>query len=130
MRSDHLSKHVRTHSNGKTVKSNAVQGGEPIAIRPVPRQELQDISAMEARPEEIKSSESERSAMVGVDLPGVAVAVEQNQLSENEYFTGDATDHYLNDMSVAHEFVAVRMDGTQGTAILVAQNINMAPQGV
>ena len=130
MRSDHLSKHVKTHSNGKTVKSNAVQGGEPIAIRPIPRQELQGISSIEARPEEIKPSESERSAVVGVDLPGVAVAVEQNQLSDNEYFTGDATEHYLSDMSVAHEFVAVRMDGTQGTAILVAQNINMAPQGV
>ena len=35
----------------------------------------------------------------------------------------------LNAMSVGHEFVAVRMDGTQGTAILVAQNINMG-QGV
>lgn len=130
MRSDHLSKHVRTHSNGKTVKSNTVQGVEPIAIRPIPRQEVQDISSIEARPDEIKPSESERSAVVGVDLPGVAVAVEQNQLSDNEYFTGDATEHYLSDMSVAHEFVAVRMDGTQGTAILVAQNINMAPQGV
>lgn len=130
MRSDHLSKHVKTHSNGKTVKSNPSQGAEPIAIRPIPRQELQELPAIEPRPEEIKNSESDGSAMVGVELPGVAVAVEQNQLSENEYFTGDATEHYLSDMSVAHEFVAVRMDGTQGTAILVAQNINMAPQGV
>ena len=125
MRSDHLSKHVKTHSNGKTVKSNAAQGAEPIAIRPIPRQDLP-----EQRPQELKSSENDGPTVVPVNLPGVAVAVEQNQLSENEYFTGDATEHYLNDMSVAHEFVAVRMDGTQGTAILVAQNINMAPQGV
>ena len=131
MRSDHLSKHVKTHSNGKTTKSNgAPNNSEPIAIRPIPRQELQDLPALEPRPEEVKNNESNGSAVVGVELPGVAVAVGQNQLSENEYFTGDATEHYLSDMSVAHEFVAVRMDGTQGTTILVAQNVNMAPQGV
>ena len=131
MRSDHLSKHVKTHSNGKTTKSNgALNNSEPIAIRPIPRQELQDLPALEPRPEEVKNNESNGSAVVGVELPGVAVAVGPNQLSENEYFTGDATEHYLSDMSVAHEFVAVRMDGTQGTTILVAQNVNMAPQGV
>ncbi|KAJ7354821.1 Sp4 transcription factor [Desmophyllum pertusum] len=120
MRSDHLSKHVRTHSNGKPVKGNALQSAEPIAIRPIPQQEIPpNIHPMEVPQEELKNNESE--------LPGVAVGVEQvqNQLSENEYFTGDATEHYLSDMSVAHEFVAVRMDGSQGTAILVAQNINM-----
>lgn len=128
MRSDHLSKHVRTHSNGKTVKGNVMGTGETISIRPIPQQELPSLPAIEPRPEEMKNNESDRSAVVGVDLPGVAV--EQNHLSQNEYFTGDATEHYLDDMSVAHEFVAVRMDGTPGTAILVqAQNINI-PQGV
>lgn len=132
MRSDHLSKHVRTHSNGRPVKGNGVMSsGETIAIRPIPQQEISNLPVIEPRPEEIKTKvESDRSAVVEVDLPNVAVAVEQNQLSENEYFTGDATEHYLNDMSVAHEFVAVRMDGTPGTAILVqAQNLNIS-QGV
>lgn len=128
MRSDHLSKHVRTHSNGKTMKATSVQSMEPIPIQPIPQQELQvqNVQALEARTADIKADdERERTAIVEVDLPGVAVAVDQNQLSENEYFTGEATEQYLSDMSVAHEFVAVRMDGSQGTAILVAQNINM-----
>ena len=108
-----------------------MSSGETIAIRPIPQQEISNLPVIEPRPEEIKTKvESDRSAVVEVDLPNVAVAVEQNQLSENEYFTGDATEHYLNDMSVAHEFVAVRMDGTPGTAILVqAQNLNIS-QGV
>ena len=132
MRSDHLSKHVRTHSNGKTMKANSVQSVEPIPIQPIPQQELQVQNiqaAMERQTADIKNPEIVRSGVVEVDLPGVAVAVDQNQLGENEYFTGEATEHYLSDMSVAHEFVAVRMDGTQGTAILVSQNLNME-QGV
>lgn len=132
MRSDHLSKHVRTHSNGKTAKASMVQPVEPIPIQPVPQQELQVQNmqpAMEEKMVDIKNAESERSAVGEVGIPGVAVAVDQNQLSENEYFTGEATEQYLSDIGVAHEFVAVRMDGTQGTAILVAQNINTG-QGV
>lgn len=132
MRSDHLSKHVRTHSNGKTTKAASAQSVDPIPIQPIPQQELQVQNiqpSMEQQTVDMKNAEAERSAVVEVDLPGVAVAVDQNQLSENEYFTGEATEHYLGDMNVAHEFVAVRMDGSQGTAILVAQNINMG-QGV
>lgn len=134
MRSDHLSKHVRTHSNGKTMKANAMQVGEPIPIQPIPQQEMQQVQniqpAIEGETADLKDTERERTAAVGVNIPGgVAVAVDQNQLNETEYFTGEATEQYLNDMSVAHEFVAVRMDGSQGTAILVTQNINMG-QGV
>ena len=113
------------------MKANSVQSVEPIPIRPIPQQDLhvQNIqAAMEQQTADIKNPEIVRSGVVEVDLPGV-VAVDQNQLSENEYFTGEATEHYLSDMSVAHEFVAVRMDGTQGTAILVSQNLNME-QGV
>jgi len=109
-----------------------VQPVEPIPIQPVPQQELQVQNmqpAMEEKMVDIKNAESERSAVGEVGIPGVAVAVDQNQLSENEYFTGEATEQYLSDIGVAHEFVAVRMDGTQGTAILVAQNINTG-QGV
>lgn len=130
MRSDHLSKHVRTHSNGKTMKASSMQVMEPIPIQPIPQPELQQVQnirpILEGETGNLKGAEGEQAAVVGVDIPGVAVAVDQNQLSESEYFTGEATEQYLNDMSVAHEFVAVRMDGSQGTAILVTQNINMA----
>lgn len=130
MRSDHLSKHVRTHSNGKTMKASSMQVMEPIPIQPIPQPELQQVQnirpILEGETGNLKDAEREQAAVVGVDIPGVAVAVDQNQLSESEYFTGEATEQYLNDMSVAHEFVAVRMDGSQGTAILVTQNINMA----
>lgn len=128
MRSDHLSKHVRTHSNGKTTKASAVQSVEPIAIQPISQQELrvQNMqAALEQQSVDVKSSESDRSAVVQMDLPAEAVVVDENQLNENEYFTGETSEHYLNPMNIGHEFVAVRMDGTQGTAILVAQNINM-----
>lgn len=130
MRSDHLSKHVRTHGNGKTTKASSGQSGEPIPIQPIPPQELQ-LQNMQAaigqQNIDVKNAEPDGSAIV--DLPSEAVVVDQHQLNENEYFTGESTEQYLNAMSVGHEFVAVRMDGTQGTAILVAQNINMG-QGV
>ena len=130
MRSDHLSKHVRTHGNGKTTKASSGQSGEPIPIQPIPPQELQ-LQNMQAaigqQNIDVKNAEPDGSAIV--DLPSEAVVVDQHRLNENEYFTGESTEQYLNAMSVGHEFVAVRMDGTQGTAILVAQNINMG-QGV
>ena len=115
MRSDHLSKHVRTHSNGKNNKASGVPT-EPLPVQPTP---LENIDGQPSA--EIEGNSSERSAVVEVHLPHVDVG--QSDINETEYFTGDASEQYLNEMSVAHEFVAVRMDGNEGTTILVTQNI-------
>jgi hypothetical protein len=107
MRSDHLSKHVKTHSNGKTKPpSAAVAVQDPVSIQPLP-------DTPEIQPSCIQN---DGTAVVEINIPQVNVSVNQEgciahqpeyrERTIEEEFNNTSTEDFIS----AADFSSVSME--------------------